>query len=525
MIVKISRGWRPSGLVYYLMGPGRANEHTGQRVVASWDGAPEMHQPVQAGDGSFDVRALVDGLSAAAVAAGVGLGEPVAEQGKRMRQGPVWHCSLRNSPEDPVLSDEQWARVVEDLMDRTGIARRGDPDGCRWVAIRHADDHVHVAAVLVRQESGRKFSPSFDKRRARETCQVWEERLGLVRTAVASDLTAVSAPKYGELEKAKRVASPLVSAASVSVGSRETPREWLRRMVRSAAVVSRDPMAFVASLEDVGVMVRPRTGGRGESGDDGSSMVGYCVAVPGDVNASGDPVWFSGSTLAPDLSLPALQRRWASAPPPPVAVEDRPYRARVGPQERAAAIAGAISAMERATAALTSSATGAADAGGDGIAHAAGDMLTAVQSVSELQIDVMAGRPGSDFDRATRVPGQGQPVRWSPEAMSLRQAAWRLAAIRTVGRRGSGDAARLTQAVTTLVGEIAALRLAQSRWAQARAAERCQTELRQMALSSVGAGAPEAGAPQPEMPRPQRGTRQGPGPAPAAGTGPPRRRR
>ncbi|WP_374203946.1 hypothetical protein [Pseudonocardia sp. ICBG601] len=76
-----------------------------------------------------------------------------------------------------MLSDEQWSQVVEDLMDRTGIARRGDVDGCRGVAIRHADDHVHVAAVLVGQVSGRRVSPSFDKRRARETCQAWRSVL------------------------------------------------------------------------------------------------------------------------------------------------------------------------------------------------------------------------------------------------------------------------------------------------------------------------------------------------------------
>ena len=40
------------------------------------------------------------------------------------------------------------ARSVSELLDRTGIARRDDPGGCRWVAVRHADDHIHIAAVL-----------------------------------------------------------------------------------------------------------------------------------------------------------------------------------------------------------------------------------------------------------------------------------------------------------------------------------------------------------------------------------------
>ena len=43
MIAKISRGWNAGGLLRYLMGPGRFNQHTDQRVIAAWDGAPELH--------------------------------------------------------------------------------------------------------------------------------------------------------------------------------------------------------------------------------------------------------------------------------------------------------------------------------------------------------------------------------------------------------------------------------------------------------------------------------------------------
>ena len=47
MIAKISRGWNAGGLLRYLMGPGRFNQHTHQRVIAAWDGAPELHQPAR----------------------------------------------------------------------------------------------------------------------------------------------------------------------------------------------------------------------------------------------------------------------------------------------------------------------------------------------------------------------------------------------------------------------------------------------------------------------------------------------
>ncbi|WP_374108839.1 relaxase/mobilization nuclease domain-containing protein [Pseudonocardia sp. ICBG1293] len=244
------------------MGPGRANEHVDQRVVASWDGCPEVHQPSLRADGGFDVAGVVAELSDPAVAAGVSLTPPAAG---RPRQGPVWHCSLRCAPEDPGLSDEQWSQVVEDLMDRTGIARCGDPDGCRWVAIRHADDHVHVAAVLVGQVSGRRVAPFRDFVRARETCQVWEERLGVVRTAGA-DRSSVTGPSRAELEKAARL------------GQEGPSREWLRRQVRAAVVQARDAESFMVVLSRRGVSVRPRYA---VAGDRGSGVVGYAVSVPG----------------------------------------------------------------------------------------------------------------------------------------------------------------------------------------------------------------------------------------------------
>src|SRR5689334_8757772 len=231
VIAKISRGWRVAGLVAYLMGPGRFNAHTGQRVVASWDGHPAAHQPPRAADGSFVVTELAAALADPAVAAGVALREPAHEPGRRPVRGPVWHCSLRNHADDRVLSDQEWAQVVEDLLHETGIAVRGDLGACRWVAIRHAPDHVHVAAVLVRQDDGRRVYPHNDYLRAGQVCRAAEMRLGLTRTA-AADRTATEHATRAEVEKAARR------------GVAEPSREWLRRAVRVAAVHTRDPEAF-----------------------------------------------------------------------------------------------------------------------------------------------------------------------------------------------------------------------------------------------------------------------------------------
>jgi hypothetical protein len=37
-------------------------------------------------------------------------------------------------------------------MARTGLAPAGDEFGVRWVAVRHAPDHIHLVATLARQD-------------------------------------------------------------------------------------------------------------------------------------------------------------------------------------------------------------------------------------------------------------------------------------------------------------------------------------------------------------------------------------
>ena len=78
----------------------------------------------------------------------------------------------------PVLSDDEWAEVAVDVMHRTGLSRRGDDGGCRWVAVRHADDHIHIAAFLARQDGApvRLFN---DWRQVHEAARAAEARYGL----------------------------------------------------------------------------------------------------------------------------------------------------------------------------------------------------------------------------------------------------------------------------------------------------------------------------------------------------------
>jgi hypothetical protein len=48
--------------------------------------------------------------------------------------------------------------ITRRIVAAAGIALTGDTEACRWVAVRHTDDHIHVVATvatLVRQDCRR----------------------------------------------------------------------------------------------------------------------------------------------------------------------------------------------------------------------------------------------------------------------------------------------------------------------------------------------------------------------------------
>src|SRR6266700_44113 len=156
MIGKVLRGRNVHRLLYYLYGPGRANEHTDPHLVAGF-GDPRELEPGRRLDGSRDFRRLA-GL----------LAQPLALLTGPGYDKPVWHCSVRAAPEDRMLSDAEWARVAVGVMARTG----------------HAPDHIHLVATLARQD-GIRPKVWNDFYRVRDACQEAERWFGLRSTAPA----------------------------------------------------------------------------------------------------------------------------------------------------------------------------------------------------------------------------------------------------------------------------------------------------------------------------------------------------
>lgn len=281
MIGKVLRGKRVQGLIRYLYGPGRHGEHRDPHIVAGFRSPAELGPALRA-DGSRDFRRL-DGL----------LTQPLALLGERNYRKPVWHLSVRAAPEDPTLDDREWAEIATEIMSRTGLAPDGDEDAVRWIAVRHADDHVHIVATLARADGARPEVWN-DGYRVRDACRAMERRFGLRSTAPA-DRTAARRPKRAETEKAQRV------------GRSEPARSVLRRYVATAAAGTRTEAEFFAALRAEGVLVRKRYSTRFAG-----QVTGYAAALPDDLGASGQPVWFGGGKLAADLTLPKLRRRWGT---------------------------------------------------------------------------------------------------------------------------------------------------------------------------------------------------------------------
>ena len=76
----------------------------------------------------------------------------------------------------------------------------------RWVAIRHADDHVHIVALLARQDGGKAFVWR-DFFQVADACHAAEQRYGLTPTPPC-DRTAARRPTRAKEEKAAGTAGP-----------------------------------------------------------------------------------------------------------------------------------------------------------------------------------------------------------------------------------------------------------------------------------------------------------------------------
>ncbi|MEU0629136.1 mobilization protein [Streptomyces sp. NPDC005989] len=423
MVPKIRRGSRTHGLLVYLYGPGKRDEHIDPHLVGSWDGfAPD---PGRDTSPDPDPKVTLARLVAA-------LDLRVKQAGTKAPAEHVWHCSVRTDPGDRNLTDAEWNTVARRLVRAVNLAPEGDPDGCRWVAVRHADDHIHILATMVRGDL-RRPRMNYDFKKAQAECRRIEMEMGL-RRLKPGDGTGAKTPTSAERFKAERT------------GRTEPPRETLREAVRQALAGSATEEEFFARLREAGLRVKVRNAPSGDA-------IGYNVALPGDRNRNGEPIWFPGSKLAPDLSLPKIRCRLADGIADQTTASadtsGRPDWSRPARERRTA-----TGIAERAATSLDSE-DDEAPAQLVGI----GELLDAVAQTSPAAIRAELGSAARAFERATRSHVRAEHA----DTRAIRSAARGIIHASTALGRGE-DGGTTAMLLSTLV----LVTLAAARWHSAR---------------------------------------------------------
>ena len=461
MIGKVCpRGQDVAGLIRYLYGPGRREEHTDPHIIAGYRPHADLEPPLRA-NGSRDFRRLA-GL----------LRLPHDALGKWGYARPVWHCPMRAAREDRLLSDAEWAGIARDVMDRTGLCPAGqDDDAVRWIAIRHGPDHIHLVAMLARQDRTRPRIVN-ERYRVRDACLAAEQRYGLRSTAPA-DRTAARSPSRAETGKAARH------------GRAEPPRTTLRRHVATAAASAASTEEFFAKLDQAGILVRLRYSTRNPG-----QVTGYAVALPGDTTRNGEPVWYGGGKLAANLSWPGLAQRWTRPARP-----DSPLT----PDEADALWEYAARTAADATARIRSCTANGNPAAAADAASAASDTLhTTAAALGSRTLR----RAADDYDRAARQPWGSVPAP-TPTGNQLRHAARLMAAYAYLTGDRTLTPVVLLVRLAALAEAVAELRESQQRAAQAAAALRAARHLRTATRPPERPAAPATPpAPKPARPHP-----------------------
>lgn len=438
---KAKSGGRTTGLLYYLYGPGRANEHVDPHMVAAWDnGVPDPGRT----EGT-NIPLLASLLDA-----------PLYSLEGKVPDQHVYHVPVSNDASDRILSDEEWAEVAREIMDASGIAPKGDPMGARWVAVRHDPQHIHIVATLARQD-GRPPILRQDMVKMQARARELEVRYGL-RRLTSGDKTASRWPTTGEAEKAKRK------------GRDEAPRMTLQGKVREAAAVAGSDDEFFGAIERAGIRLNKRTAPDG-------SVTGYSVALPGDRTGAGRAVWFSGSRLAPDLSLPRVRERWTGTPA-------GAFSAAAGQTaSKAAAWQAAAEHVHQAAAILGQAGNDA----GAGEMVALSDFLTTYAAQAPAEVRQELRDAARAFERAGRAPTSRQMN--SAACSHLRMATQLVAMSASLGVNGGEAAAAMVILVAVALALTAAVRFHQAAQhrAQEQAAAQAGTHLR--AATEVAYGA------------------------------------
>lgn len=318
MIIKVSskRGKSMPGLVRYLYGPGKSDEHRDQHMIAGYGALPYLYAGNLAPHTATDLGRMVEsswrqqyreslalsgagaaGISSSTLATGGGPGE----DGK----AHVYQLVVSLSPDEGTYTDEQWSKVAQDVVTGMGFADGpGDLHGNRWIAVRHGlsregNDHIHIAVNLVRQD-GRTIDPHGDFIKAQTIRRELEQRYDFITPLKER---GYDQGKNGQQLPAYTIDEAAVAAKDSRQGQPVVPdRVLLQRAVRAAAESSSTEADFLNTVVHNDVEIEAAR----YDANDATKVTGYKVRL----TDSDDRRWYTASQLARDLTLGKLRPRW-----------------------------------------------------------------------------------------------------------------------------------------------------------------------------------------------------------------------
>ena len=318
------------GLMRYLYGPGKADDHRDQHMVAGYGALPFVYAGALSQSQAAELGRMVE-LSwreqfreEQALAGGAGRGVSASalsgsSQGALLLRGTgavddgdvdtnfkehVYHVVASLGPDEGPYTDEQWAEVAAGVVQGMGFSTGSeDLHGNSWVAVRHGlsaqgNDHIHIAINQVRQD-GQRTRLSGDYRLAQAVRRDLEQRLNFVpplsqlghdrRPGGRAQLPAYTNKEAGEARDRTVQGQPVVP-----------DRVQLQRLVRGAAGAAQTEAQFIQNVLDQGGFLQAARWSPG----DRDQVTGYRVALKENTR------WFTASELAPDLTLGKLRPSW-----------------------------------------------------------------------------------------------------------------------------------------------------------------------------------------------------------------------
>ena len=332
MIPNIVRGSDPAGLVRYLFGKGRRNEHTDQHLVcASGDMFPSFDMDGKPAasyaeigrrfDRRYRVRERKDDPFPPDMR---GKNNPEREHGRKR----VWHCSLAIKAGQGILTDQEWEAVIRDYLTRMNIIDGDDDQGVTWLAVRHGlsangNDHVHIMVQLAADDGW--INPYHDRINAQKSCRRMEKtRPELVELARSDTGTRVSwqygqwrqwaewkaRNEYGDDEGWDALDGNERSRLVTAVAASTMPRQYIARIVEACAKASRSEDEFICRVRREGFSIDPRLrkGTAKDSFTDPGQVVGYRITWH---STDGWMERFNAFELGDDMRLKRLRDDWA----------------------------------------------------------------------------------------------------------------------------------------------------------------------------------------------------------------------